>query len=150
MTTAPAAAPNGKKLDLDQIFSTSKRLETEGAWHELGEGAALKVARLNNPAYQQLERTLRRRELARIKSGTLDEATQLRITIECIAHTVLLDWRGVELGGEPLPAYTPEEGIKAMTDTETISRAGFRNFVVSLAADADRFKLEHDEDLRKN
>lgn len=141
---------NGKKLDLDTLFSTSKRLETQGAWHDLGDGAGVKVARINNAAYQQLERELRRKELARIKTGRLDEETNLRLMIECIAHTVLLDWRGLTLGGELLPQYTPEEGIKAMTDTAEISRAGFRNFIVALAADDARFKIEHDEELKKN
>lgn len=148
--TEMTEAPNGKKLDLDKLFSTSKRLEAQGAWHDLGDGAGLKVARINNPAYQQLERELRRRELARIKSGRLDEETHARLMIECLAHTVLLDWRGLEVDGKPLPPYTPEEGIKMMTDTDEISRAGFRNFVISLAADADRFKIERDEELQKN
>lgn len=57
----------------------------------LFEGISLKVTRLFTPAYNELHDKL-------IEDGTdlSEEANERRISNECLAQTVLLDWKGVD------------------------------------------------------
>ena len=42
------------------VFATDEKLELEGIWKELGAGAAIKVARADNPKYKEKLDTIKR------------------------------------------------------------------------------------------
>lgn len=137
-------------MELAKRFGTSKKLENDGVWHELGDGAAIKVARWNNRRFNELKRQLERKYLTQQKTGKLPEDIAEKIIIETIAHAVLLDWRGIELNGAPLPAYTPEEGIKVLTDTAEVNMSEFRDTVAAASMDMNNFRMEREAEAIKN
>jgi hypothetical protein len=137
-------------MDIGKRFGTSKALENEGVWHELGDGAAIKVARWNNRRFAELKRQLERKYRAQQKGGVLPEKVAEQVIIETIAHAILVDWRGLEINGQPLPAYTPEEAVRVLTDTETVNMGEFRDLVAGVSMDMNNFRLEREAEAAKN
>ncbi len=142
-------------MDISKRFGTSKKLEFDGVWQELGDGAAIRIARWNNRRFSELKRQLERKYRAQQKDNKLPEKIAEQVIVETMAHAILLDWRGLELNGQKLPAYTPEEGIKALsdigdTDKEGVNMGEFRDFVAGLSMDANNFRLEREAEAAKN
>lgn len=87
------------------LFSTNVQFETDGIWIDYGSYGRVKIARAGgkNRAFRSLmERRLRPYRSA-MNMGTMDEQVLERITRECFAETVVLDWEFLGPDGEPLP-----------------------------------------------
>lgn len=108
-----------RTIDMDKVRG--------GVWCEVGQDAALLVSRPHpsNPRWRAVSRRLRREAEAEHAAFTrehgrdetpdeLEERTG-RYQAKLLAQAVILDWRGFELGGEPLP-YTPEEGERVLLE----------------------------------
>jgi len=83
---------------LNSLFGTSASLETDGIWIEYGEYGRFRCARAGgkNKAFRNLmERKLRPYRSA-INMGTMDESILEKITHECFAEAVVLEWDIVE------------------------------------------------------
>lgn len=133
--------------DIRKIYATNVNKETEGAWsQDLGDGLRLKVARLKNPNFRKLYQRLTKPYERQIRNRTLDDATENSILVQCLAKTVLLDWKKLVLDGVELP-YSVENAVKVLGDAEL---SDFRDLVVDLANDAELFREEHLEDAEKN
>lgn len=126
-------------MDLRKQFAVDATLEREGVWVDMGEGAAIRIARLNSEQYR---RALRRRlepHKVRLRLNKVPEELLERLTVETLAETVLIDWRGIEDGGEPL-TYSREAAERLLTDLPE-----FREFVVAQAGDLALFQQQRVE-----
>lgn len=117
-------------MDLKKT-KTDPKLELEGVWITYDEDAAFKIARLRNPAalaaFQEKTRFLR---------GKLSEAKQTELMTEIIAEHVLLDWKNVNIGGDPLP-YTKENAMRVLVEYPVI-----RDFVMEESGRIENYLLE--------
>jgi hypothetical protein len=102
-------------MDLKKAFGTNKALENEGAWVELGDGASVKVARLGNKLNADLIKKLIKPHKVALRNDRLPDDVMEKITIEAMATTLLLDWKGIEDDGKPVP-YTKENAVRLLTE----------------------------------
>lgn len=131
-------------MDIYKQFSTDKELEEEGVWHDIGEGAKVKVARWGNKKFQARMRARTKGRQREIQLKTLPESQSEAILTQCIAEAILVDWEGFEASGKKLP-YSVEAAVKVMTELKD-----FRDIVVSLSEDAEVFRVEQAEETEKN
>lgn len=131
-------------MDFAKLKSDPIR-EQEGAWIELGDGAAILVARMGNPAYEKCLRRLRRPLQSAIRAKTVTDDQILKIVIRASAEFILLDWRGMFEDGKPL-AYSVDVAERILTEVKD-----FREMVYGFAADAEIYRQEEtEEDAKKS
>jgi len=127
-------------MDLKKAFATDKKLELEGVWHDLGEGAGVLIARIGNRRYQNaLNKTLADNRTM-IKTGLMSEEAAEKDLCEIIADTILLDWKNIDDDGQPLP-YTKENAVAML-----IKYPDFRVLVVDLAGISDNYRPATDKE----
>lgn len=130
-------------LDLDDKFGSNPRAEIEGVWQELGDGAAVKVARLGNKeaarAYRKLPKAVRNA----VNEGALDDTQAEFFIADYLSKHILKDWRGLSENGKPLSSYSPAVGAEVMK-----RKRRFRERIWELAADDDLFNVESEEDAK--
>jgi hypothetical protein len=131
-------------MDLSQTFATDVKLETEGVWKDLGEGAELKVARIGNPAYNKEMQRLMKPYKHLVSRGALSEDVAQKILIEAMAKTILVDWKGLKDGGKVIK-YSTKAAIDMLTKYKD-----FRDLISTLAGEMTTFKVEADEAIEKN
>ncbi len=133
-------------MNLRRRFATNAQAELEGAWVDLGEGAAIRVARYNNPRHKALRDRLLRPYRGLLLAGRdLPEDVEERVAIDCLAETILSDWRGVtDEKGDPLP-YDRETARDLLS-----SLRDFRETVAWHALQAETFRIAEVEAIAKN
>lgn len=130
-------------MDIAKTYAVDKQKENEGTWIEIGDARFL-VARAGNKAYvKRLTREVNRNNRALERKDDAADALSERIMIDVIAHTILLDWEGVESEGQPL-AYSVEEAKAQLAYEE------FRREIMKAAEDFSAYKAHQDEDDEKN
>jgi hypothetical protein len=122
-------------MDLEKDLANPE-LEESGVWVKWRDGAEFKVARLGNKNFRRLWETKRRPFLKQIRQDKMPAEEELRISVECIIESVLLDWRGIKANGKALK-YTPEIGVKYLMQSQEL-----RNAVTEFADDEENFRNE--------
>ena len=126
-------------------FKTNAESEQEGVWVDIGSGASIKVARMNNFAYEDEIRRLGKPHLRAIRLGTLDNETLEKITIKAFSLHILKDWKGIDDdAGKPIK-YSTEKAEELMTE--------FRDFykmVQEFANEQELFRKAEIEDAEGN
>ena len=130
-------------MDVKKAFRTNEKKEIEGIWIQLDDKAAIKVARAGNPKFQRLFQKLTKPYRQAIRTGSLSEDVARKILIECMAETILLDWKGFEENGKEIK-YSKEKSI------EYLNIKDFRDFVAQCSEDFSLFKDEEDKQAEKN
>lgn len=135
-----ATATPAPVIDLFAEFATNTTVEETGAWAPYSGDIEFLIARASNPTYARKLTKLfdRNRQLLNTK-GKAAEAKAEEITIEVMAETLLLGWKGTfTWQGQPLP-YSKANAklVLAVKD--------FRRWVQDRAEDFSRFKLVQDE-----
>lgn len=131
-------------MDIGRKYGTSSALENEGRWFELGENAAIKVARDGNRAHKEALKRLWRPHRAALRAGSLPDEQIERMAVEAMAEALLLDWRGIEEEGVVVP-YSREAALRLLT-----RYPDFRNSVAALSADMANYQAEEEEAARGN
>lgn len=131
-------------VDFKKEFVTNKKLEDEGAWVDIGDDGAIKVARAGNKKAIAHMRTISAPYTSQIRFGKLPDDVATKIAIETIAETILLDWKGITYDGKPLP-YSKENAIRLLTESED-----FRELVSNISSERKTFQQELDEAITKN
>ena len=126
-------------MELSDIYVDPKKVEG-GAWvtWDLHPDISCLIARIDNRRYfaKMAELAVPHREA--IRNGTLSNEIDEEIGLQCLAHCVLLDWKGVTKDGEPLP-YTPELGVEILGKPEAQDLVAFVN---RSSRNQDLFKLK--------
>lgn len=117
---------NKFKIDLDK--------EKDGVWLPIFDGTVeVKVRPLTCPDYIHMEmRLLSQVPEEQRPDGNYAIAAIAGLQAQCIAETILLDWKGLTEGGKPLP-YSREAADRLLTDD---SFRVFRNQIVGAATRA--------------
>lgn len=126
-------------------FKTNAASEQEGVWVDIGSGAKIKVARMNNFAYEDEIRRLGKPHLRAIRLGTLDHETLEKITIKAFSLHILKDWHGLDDDdGKPIP-FSPEKAEELMTE-----HRDFYRMVQEFANEQDLYRKAETEDAEGN
>lgn len=132
-------------MDIGKL-KTNLDLESEGVWVELGEGARIKVARMNNPRHSAALRRITKPYRRQIEAGTLNEDISYRLIGEALAEGILLDWEGLTDNGEEIK-YSPKTAKDLLTNPQL---RDFRGQVEAAATDAEQFRLETIADAKND
>lgn len=131
-------------MDIEKQFATDPVLEKEGVWFDIGDGAHVRVAAMNNPNWQRVMRAKFKGRERQLQLKTLSDDVATKLVIEATAETILLDWKGFTRNGEPLP-YSREAAIDVLTRHRRL-----RDIVTGLSEDFESFKVSQAEDAEKN
>lgn len=131
-------------FDLKRAFEVDSRKEIDGVWQELGNGAAILVARLGNPNFRKAYNRIPNATRKMIENETLENDVGNKIYAGVIADTVLLDWKNILLDGKQFK-YTRENAIKVLLDYPQ-----FQNLVLELSQSLELFRTEELEEKAKN
>lgn len=133
-------------MELNDIAINVEKVEN-GGWvgdiPNMGD-LRLKVRGLNNTAYRRLqERLIAAVPRAKRQGGRIDPKELERITAQCLLDTVLLDWDGVKINGQPAP-YAKDLARELLTEPKW---AAFRDavaYAAAVVAHEDEAALEAD------
>lgn len=129
-------------MDISKRYVTSEAAEIEGIWRNLEEAGEVRVARLGNTRYQQAYQRLERNK-GTVDGTVLTEAEQTELVVEAMAEAVLVDWRGIEWEGEPMP-YSLENAKVVLRVKD------FRRVVLELSRDWEQYRKARLETAAKN
>lgn len=122
-------------------FKSNLQNENAGVWMELGEGARVKLARINSKPYRkELVEKMKPHRVA-LDNGVLDEEISKRIIAECMANHIIKDWEGFTLNGEPY-VYSKQHVIDVLMDETFVDLA---NLLISLAENKANFDQQVEE-----
>ena len=133
-------------MKVNQRFATDASAEEEGVWVDIGEGAALKIARFGNKRHEQVLDRLRKpyRNILRT-GGEIPKDRAETIVIEAMAEALLLDWRGLEDDDGKAIAHDKDTAVGLLTDLKD-----FRNQVAAIAMEAETYRASALEAAAKN
>ncbi len=131
-------------MDIKKNFGTSLIQEEQGAWIDIGEGASIKVARAGNKANRALLKRLVAPHKLALRHDRVPDDVLEKITIETMAETILLDWKGIEEDGRPL-LFSRDNALRLLTDYKD-----FREQVSSFSNDLATFQADRLEAEVKN
>jgi hypothetical protein len=131
-------------MDILTAFGTNKKKEEEGVWVEGADGTEFLVARMGNKQSTALAEKLMRPHRTAQRKGALDNSVLTKITHKVMAHHVLLDWKGVKVGGQ-LVDYTPELGERLFAEVPD-----FAEFISDFASQIKLFQDEEQQESEKN
>jgi len=118
----------------DDFFDPT--LSVEGVWLDFFNGSRVKLAATDNKQYKAAIAKLAKAHKLQLDTSNEDSFEIVnRITCECLAKYVLLDWTGFSLNGIDDVPYSIEVGIKALTKSQKL-----RDFVSEQAATASNFQ----------
>lgn len=121
-------------------YKTDKSAELNGVWVEVDNDVSFRIARLNNDKAREMRRTL---EKPYRNFQTIPDSKSEEILRKVIAHTVLLDWKGlVDEAGEVI-AHSPEAVERLLKEYPDLL-----NDVVSLSLARETFQAEGTEAVK--
>lgn len=128
-------------MDIADIAVDTDKIE-QGAWvdeiPEMGE-LRLKVRGTNNADYQRMmQKLVGAIPRAKRQGGRIDPIEIEKVAAVCMHATVLLDWDGLRVGGQPAP-YSKELAHTLLTDPKY---RRFRNAVAWAAGEIDGTNAE--------
>jgi len=131
--------------DVKKLFGTDAKKEQEGVWRDdIAEDIKIKIARIGNPNYQKKFQTLSKPHRRAIRRGTLSDDVAEKLLIQCLAETIVLDWKNIEVNGKPFP-YSVENAIKLLTDLPEL-----RNTINDIANELEGYQAEDEEEAVEN
>lgn len=131
-------------MDLSELM-TDPKAEVEGVWCPLGNGARIKVARVNNDQYtKELRRKFKSNKAVLEQDDDFANEKSEEIMIEVFAKTILKDVEGITINGKDIGKYSPETGITLLRVKD------FREKVKHYADNFDIFKKKEDEEAKND
>ncbi len=93
------------KSNLDQFFKTNEAFEKDGVWFDIAKdvGFRCKPFKPSNPQVKAAFAAHYKPYALQIEKGTLSQEIEREIQIKMFVQSCLVDWRGVEIDGQPAP-----------------------------------------------
>lgn len=131
-------------------FATDTRLEEEGVkvyWKGTAkqpdsETVWAQVARFGNPKFNEMYQRLMRPHRLAQQHGTLPVAEHDAILIECIAHTILVNWNGWQGDDGNVIPYSTEAAVDQLTKYRE-----FRDQIVAIASKSEWYRRQTGESV---
>jgi hypothetical protein len=123
-------------MDFKKTFGYNKTKAREGMWVTLDEAGEvkIKVAKLGTVEYLNTVNKYSRKYQAFTRLNRLSAEQIVDMSANTIADCILLDWKGVEEDGQPVP-YSRENAYRMLKEYDD-----FRSLVETHANDPDLFQ----------
>jgi len=126
-------------------FTKDDQRRIEGVKVPFGADAWLRIAYWMNPRHLQALQRLTKGRNADIEHGLIEPGENLRLGCEAMAEAILLDWGGkMEENGTPI-AYSRESAERVLFE-----RTGFRDYVIDVAREKERFRAAEEAEAGKD
>lgn len=102
------------KTNLDSLFKTSTKHESEGIWLDISEHTGFHVRRFGGTANTKIKQAHAKhyKPFARmIENDSMPESEQRKVLIKLFIDASMIGWRGIEIDGVETP-YSPEAALK--------------------------------------
>lgn len=124
---------------------TNREKEDNGVWAPVAEGLEVKVARVNNHAYQDYLRKLTREKLGTVRAGELGSKVAEDITALAVSKYILLDWKNLQDdAGADIP-YSQAKAFELLKESRD-----FLRIIINISSDAEIFRDQELKDAAKN
>lgn len=134
-------------MNIVRRYQTDEQKEVDGAWVPYGDGAELKIARMNNRRYEDFidRETAKYRQAGGL--GMIPGDTWEGILIEAMSRTILVDWKGVkeDLDGQEVDVPYSYEAAKRYLQIKD-----FRESVAQAAKRMELYRKHETETTQKN
>lgn len=145
-------------MDLFQTFALDEERMNKGIWRtfdaetdkvveesEIGSEPAVLLATTDNPRYQQLlEQKMKPHVMKR--GLKIPAETKERIIGECVAETIILNWKNWTISGQDFP-YSKAAVMEVWTKPKWVR---LKERLLTMIGDTDAFKVDQDEEIVKN
>jgi hypothetical protein len=126
-------------------FKTNPDKEEKGVWVDAGAGLRLRIARMNNPAFDEFIRKAAKPLASQLRLGTLEVKTAEELTARAMSRHVLLGWENLQNDdGSDIP-FSQDKAYELLT-----THRDFFRMVSDFANDASLFRDALDEQAAKN
>lgn len=105
------------QTNLDSIFKTKENLELDGVWFKVSQETSFCLRRFGGKNANRVKQAMAKyhKPHARlIENDALPPEETSKIMAQVIAHSCLVDWKGVVVDGQELPC-NPENAVKIFT-----------------------------------
>jgi len=120
-------------------FKTDRAREREGVWVDIGDGARVLIARLNNERHKQTFLEVAKPYKVQLRNGTLQEDVAARLLRQCYSKAILLGWEGMQDDeGNDIP-YSEEKA------EEFLAIPDFMSMVEEYASSRELYRREEQE-----
>lgn len=133
-------------MNLIQKYGTDVSLEEEGVWVDYGDGVEVKIARWGNSTFRRVYARLTRPYKEQMRRESLAPEIDKRIMDQVIAESIVLDWKGVDLGHGEIP-HNQAAALEVMARKDL---KDFRADIVTASQAAETFRIEEIEEDSKN
>ena len=107
------------KTSLSSYYATDKKLETEGKWFEVENGAEFLLRRMGGKNQKKLNEIRSKHFMSKIKEirdNSLPEEEQESLFIKVFVEACMIDWKNVfDQDGNDVP-FDPELAEEVLTD----------------------------------
>lgn len=152
-------------MDINKTFAVDEEKELKGVWRALLTpdeeltDAKVKVARINNPIFKQVQKRLflekgtrltRLQNKQKRKEITPQQETELNgiltdISLKCLVEGCLLDWENIQgEDGEPIE-FTKEKALEILQNFPVLVEQ-----ITEMASDMGSYRKEELEESEKN
>jgi len=131
-------------MDVQKRFGTSRELELNGVWVDIGDGARVLVARIGNTRYTEYFQKRMRPHVKALRTKTLSDAVAEEILIDVMSNTILLGWEGIFEGDQALP-YSVANAKRLLQELPD-----FRKVINEIADEMEAYKAVELEEGAKN
>jgi hypothetical protein len=111
--------------------------ESSGVWVTYEDDIELKLARMNNPAFDKFLETRQGPNLGKFRKQKQTDAEQDALIKDAVAATILLDWKGIEDEDGKLVPFSKEKASELVKDP---SLRDFYRFILIESSNAMNFR----------
>jgi hypothetical protein len=129
--------------DIRKLYGTNENKEIDGVWQDMGDGIEVRIARIGNPEYQKLFQRISKPHRKAIRRGTLKEDVAEKLMIECMAKTIVKDWKNIEVDGKNLP-FSVDNAIMILTEFKDL-----KEYINDFANEMEAFMQEDAEEAEE-
>lgn len=125
------------QTNLDFLFKTDEKIETEGLFLEIAEGIGFHVRRFggkNSPKVKAAYARYAKPYARQIENNTLAEELQRQIEVQVFVESSMVGWKGISIDGQEVE-YSKDLAIKLF-----VKRPELFAVVMQYAADFKNFK----------
>lgn len=123
--------------NIDKSFATDAKMEMDGVWFEVQEGVSLLVKRYGGSNSQAIKKSAAKFSAPyarQIEKGTLSPEKDLEIAAKTIVDACIIDWKGVQIGGQE-QEFKKDLCVQLLMDFPELAADVFK-----FAANADNYK----------
>ena len=120
-------------MDFLKRFAVDRERAEDGVWVDLGDGLEVCIARFGSARYKS---AMARAFTPHVGHEDLSDEDANKITAEAMADGMLLDWRGLSIGGQEIP-YSRDAAFLLLSEYDE-----FRERVHRESRNRDRYAPE--------